>query len=242
MPFPKSVSPWLAAFSLLAGTACQDRLFDNPFYPQAGEVIFEVGNTIMTPAASPRGLTWDGTMLWNVDAASGQLIGLSPASGTVVRTLKAPLAPVADAAYDGADLWVCGQADVFVYRVNILNGDVQKRLNMQRGSFTACEFALGSLWLVDAQANKVLQVDPETGEVRGSFANPGTRADGLAFDGVRFWISDAQTLSIRELDLSGRTLRKYLSPGPSPQGLAFDGRFLWNADVNKRIYQLRFQR
>ena len=237
----RSACPWLAAISLLVGAACQDRLFDNPLDPQAGEVIFEVGTTFFSPAAAPRGMTWDGTVLWNADASTGTLFGLSPINGTVVRTIKAPLSPVNDAAYDGADLWVCGEADVFVYKVNILNGAIQKRLNMQRGSFTACEFALGVLWLADAQANKILQVDPETGEVRGSFANPGTRAGGLAFDGARFWVTDAPTLSIYQLDAAGQLLRRYLSPGPSPQGLAFDGRFLWNADGNQRIYQLRFQ-
>ena len=238
----KSVFLCLAASSLLVPAACRDRLFDNPFDPSAGEVVFEVANTIYTPALSPKGLTWDGTVLWNVDGATNTLVGLNPANGTVVRSLNSPIAAVSDAAYDGADLWICGEADVFVYKVNILNGGVQKRLNMQRGSFTACEFALNTLWLADSQTNKILQVDPETAEVRGAFANPGTRAGGIAFDGARFWISDARTLTIHELDVSGRGLRKYLSPGPSPQGLAFDGRFLWNADGNQRLYQLRYQR
>jgi streptogramin lyase len=231
---------WPVAFSLIVLAACQDRLFDNPFDPQVSEVVFEVANTVFTPALAPRGLTWDGTVLWNIDASAGALIGLSPANGTVVRTLKAPVAAASDAAYDGADLWICGENDVFIFKVNILNGDVQKRLNMQRGSFTACEFALGTLWLADAQSNKILQVDPETAEVRGSFANPGTRAGGLAFDGANFWVSDASTLAIYRLTAAGQLVRKYLSPGPSPQGLAFDGRFLWNADGNQRIYQLRF--
>ena len=231
----------LAVSSLLLPAACRDRLFDNPFDPSQGEVVFEVANTIFSPAVSPRGLTWDGTVLWNVDGSSGTLVGLNPANGTLVRSLNAPAAGASDAAYDGSDLWICGEADVFVYKINILNGGIQKRLNMQRGSFTACEFALNTLWLADAQSNKILQVDPETAEVRGSFANPGTRAGGIAFDGARFWISDARTLAIYELDAAGRVLRKFLSPGPSPQGLAFDGRFLWNADANQRLYQLRFQ-
>jgi DNA-binding beta-propeller fold protein YncE len=112
---------------------------------------------------------------------------------------------------------------------------------MQRGAFTALEFALGALWAADAQANKILKIDPETGEVLGSFANPGTRASGLAFDGTRFWIADSDTLTIYRTDTEGHVLRRYLSPGQSPQGLAFDGRFLWNADGNQKLYQLRFQ-
>jgi hypothetical protein len=41
----------------------------------------------------------------------------------------------------------------------------EKRLNLQRGSFTAMEYALGSLWLADTQSNKILRVNPETAEI-----------------------------------------------------------------------------
>jgi hypothetical protein len=177
-----------------------------------------------------------------VDGASNILYALNAASGGLVRTLKSPLSNTTDVAYDGQDLWVCGEFDVNIYKIGIFNGDIQKRLNMQRGSFTAMEYAQGYLWLADAQSNKIIRVNPETAEVLGSFANPGIRAAGLAFDGGHLWISDPPTLSIYETDLSGRVLRKYLSIGPSPQGLAYDGLFLWNADANQKLYQLRFQR
>ena len=228
--------------SLIFAVACQDRLFDNPFDPQVGEIVFEVVNTIYTPALRPRGLTWDGTAIWSVDNANEILYALNAASGGLVRTLRSPMFNTTDAAYDGQDLWICGESDVNVYRIGLFNGDVQKRLNMQRGSFTAMEYGQGFLWLADAQSNKILKVHPETAEVLGSFSNPGTRAGGLAFDGSHFWISDPSTLSIYETDFAGRVLRKYLSTGQSPQGLAFDGRFLWNVDANQKLYQLRFQR
>ena len=232
----------LAIFSLIFSAACQDRPFDNPFDPQAGEIVFEVVNTIYTPAVNPRGLTWDGTALWNVDGSNNTLYGLNATNGALVRTLRSPLFNTTDLAYDGLDLWVCGESDVNVYKINIFNGDIQKRLNLQRGSFTAMEYGQGFLWLADAQSNKILKVDPETAEVLASFPNPGIRAGGLASDGGRFWVSDPRTLTIYEIDTGGRVLRKYLSAGQSPQGLAFDGRFLWNADANQKLYQLRFQR
>lgn len=55
----------LAVFSLILSAGCKDRLFDNPFDPQAGEIVFEVMNTVYTPAIAPRGMTWDGSTLWN---------------------------------------------------------------------------------------------------------------------------------------------------------------------------------
>jgi len=230
----------LAVFSLILSAGCKDRLFDNPFDPQAGEIVFEIMNTVYTPAIAPRGMTWDGSTLWNVDGSGDTLLSLNASNGTLVRTLKSPLVNTTDIAYDGLDLWVCGESDVNVYRINVFSGDVQKRLNLQRGSFTAMEYGLGFLWLADAQSNKILKVNAETAEILASFPNPGVRASGLAFDGSHFWISDPRTLSIYETTLDGQVLRKYLSPGQSPQGLAFDGRFLWNVDANQKLYQLRF--
>ncbi|MHB8054321.1 MAG: NHL repeat-containing protein [Candidatus Aminicenantales bacterium] len=230
----------LVVFSCAVLPACRDRLFDNPFDPDAGEAVFEVTQTLTAPVGSPLGLTWDGSLLWTVDGSSDTIVGLNPGSGAVVRTLSSPLSGTADAAFDGADLWICGEGSADVYRINGLNGDIQKRLSLQRGSFTACEYAQGSLWLADALSNKILRVDPETAEVLGAFSNPGTRAAGLAFDGLHFWISDPATISIYELDSAGGLARTYLSPGPSPQGLAWDGLSLWNADGSLRLYQLRF--
>ncbi len=238
-PRAKSVCLSIVVFSLAALPACRDRLFDNPFDPDIGEVVFEVMQTLVAPASAPRGLTWDGSLLWMVDGASHSLAGLNPGSGALIRSLSSPLSQTADAAADGPDLWVCGEGSTDVFKINALNGDIMKRLSLQRGSFTACEFAQGSLWLADALSNKILRVDPETAEVLGSFVNPGTRASGLAFDGLHFWISDPATISIYEVDSTGTLIRKFLSPGSSPQGLAFDGRFLWNADANLHLYQLR---
>jgi DNA-binding beta-propeller fold protein YncE len=130
---------------------------------------------------------------------------------------------------------------VDIYKINILNGEVQKRLNLQRGSFTAIEYGLGSLWLADYQSNKILRIDPETGEIISSFPNPGILVDGLTFAGGSFWISDSSNLTIYELTTEGSVLRTFLSPGQSPRGLTFDGHDLWNVDGSGKIYQLSFR-
>ena len=142
--------------------SCQDRLFDNPFDPDAGSVVLEVVNTILTSSFVPRGLCWDGSTLWNVDAYANTVYSLNRLSGALVRFLTSPLQTTTGIAYDGQDLWVCSDTSVDVYKISIFNGDIQKRLHLQRGSFTAIEFGLGSLWLADALSNKILRVDPET--------------------------------------------------------------------------------
>jgi hypothetical protein len=221
--------------------SCQDRIFDNPFDPDAGEVVFEVINTIPTPALIPLGLAWDGSTIWNVDGFNETLYSLNRLNGAQVRSLTSVLQVTSGIACDGYDLWVCSEALVEIYKINLLTGDIQKRLNLQRGSFTAIEYGNDGLWIADAQSNKVLRVDPDTAEIISSFMNPGTRVDGMAFDGAYLWVSDMATLTIFQMTLEGDVLRSYLSPGQSPRGLTYDGVFLWNADGNRRIYQLKFQ-
>ncbi len=153
-----------------------------------------------------------------VDGTSNSLAGLNPASGALIRTPFRPCRerPTRPPTARPLDL---RRREHRRFQVNAFNGDVQKRLSLQRGSFTACEFAQGSLWLADALSNKILRVDPETAEVLGSFNNPGTRIAGLAFDGIHFWVSDPATLTIYELDSIGTagskiSFARAFAPGP----------------------------
>jgi len=145
----------LFVFSLSCFWSCQDRLFDNPFDPQAGQIILEIVNTILTSAFVPQGLCWDGSTIWNVDVFSNTLYSLNRLSGAQVRALTSPVAATSGVAYDGQDLWVCSETSVEIYKINLLNGNIQKRLHLQRGAFTAIEYGLDSLWLADAQSNKI---------------------------------------------------------------------------------------
>ncbi len=232
---------FLTLISLCFPFSCQDRIFDNPFDPDAGEIVLEIVNTILTSAYIPQGLCWDDSTLWNVDAYSNTLYSLNRLSGTQVRALTSPLPTTTGIAYDGQDLWVCSDTSVDVYKINIFNGDIQKRLHLQRGSFTAIEVGLDSLWLADALTNEIFRVDMETAEVTATFPNPGILVRGIAFDGVNLWLSDPSALTIYQITTDGTVLRIFLSPGQSPQGLTHDGNFLWNVDGDQKIYQLRVQ-
>lgn len=231
---------FLIVFSMLF-EGCRDRVFDNPFDPNAEDVFFEVTNTILTPASYPQGLAWDGAMLWNVDGAYGIAYSLDRLSGVQIRALTSPLPGTSGIAYDGQELWVCSETSSLVYRLNILNGDIQKVLDLQKGFFSAVEYALDSLWLADMLTNSVIQVNPETGEILTSFENPGFRVDGLAFDGTHFWISDSSTLTIYRMTSAGDVIQSYLAPGQAPRGLTFDGYYLWNVDGGLKLYQLKFE-
>lgn len=79
-----------------------------------------------------------------------------------------------------------------------------------------------------------------SGEVVKSFASPGNRPHGLAFDGKYLWNCDNVADKIYRLDLDGNVVKSFASPGNLPAGLAFDGKYLWNSDNGTYlIYQLR---
>ena len=229
-------------FSLLVFPGCQDRIFDSPFDPEASEALFEVVNTILTPAAVPLGLAWDGNTLWNADGYTDILYSLNRLNGALVRSIASPQALLSGVTFDGEDLWICSEAGATIFKVGILTGGIQKRLDLQKGAFSALVYGSGgSLWIADSLSNKILQVDSLTGEILSTFANPGKRVDGMAFDGGALWLSDSTTLTIYQVTLQGGVLKTFLSPGQAPRGLAFDGFDLWNADGNQKIYQLRLK-
>ena len=123
----------LAVSSLLLLLSCQDRLFDNPFDPGAGQIALEIINTIRAPTTQPLGLTWDDSTLWLISGSTNELISLDRLCGAPIRALPPPFAQASGAAYDGQDLWICSRSQVDIVKINLLNGAIQKRLNLQRG-------------------------------------------------------------------------------------------------------------
>ncbi|MDZ7331110.1 MAG: hypothetical protein ONB31_03980 [candidate division KSB1 bacterium] len=66
------------------------------------------------------------------------------------------------------------------------------------------------------------------------FKTPAQHPTGLAFDGKFFWLADARTCLIYQIDpADGRVLRQMKAPGFDPRGLAWDGQRLWCVDAGE---------
>jgi len=75
--------------------------------------------------------------------------------------------------------------------------------------------------------------------VAQSFPAPGSRAEGITWDGVSLWVSDNSGV-IFKVDPSGKVLDSFQSPGVTPQGLTWDGSSFWVFTTNHTvIYQIR---
>lgn len=71
----------------------------------------------------------------------------------------------------------------------------------------------------------------DTGDVVNVIPAPGSRCQGLTWDGANLWVSDIFTQTLYQLDPSnGAVLHTIPSPGNYVEGLAWDGAYLWAMD------------
>jgi len=94
----------------------------------------------------------------------------------------------------------------------------------------------GRMWVTDAGAGEVLELNPSTGQVIAKFSLELKQPKGLAFDGQRLWVADQATRQIVAYDVADRKQVKAIPVRwPEEKGfktieaLAWDGKMLWTA-------------
>lgn len=229
----------LAVFSLVGLAACNDRLFDNPYDPDAQVSAYEILATLQVGGIAPVDLAFSGDALWVVDAQS-RVLALNPNSGAQIRELEVAQSP-GGIAYDGIELWLSVSNTSRLVQVNIVNGAQIRVLNLLRGSFGSMDYANGRLYVADRLTNSVLVVDPANGAIERSIAQPSFAIDGLCHDGSSIWIVNASQMKLFRLDENGTLENQYQSPSRTVSGLAFAEGILWCGDLSGKIYKLRFQ-
>jgi outer membrane protein assembly factor BamB len=229
----------LAIFSLVGLAACNDRLFDNPFDPDAETLAYEILSTIQTGGVAPVDLAFSGDVLWVVDAQA-QVLALNYTSWALVRELEFSQG-AAGVAYDGEDLWLSVKNSSQLVLVNVVNGAQIRALNLPRGSLGPLDYSGGKLYVADRLANVVLVVDPLTGAIERSIPQPGFGIEGVSHDGVDLWTIDASQMKIFRLSGSGALVNAYQAPSRTVAGLAFADGIHWCGDRAGKVYKLRFQ-
>ena len=228
----------LAAFSLLCLAACNDRLFDNPYDPDAQPSAYEILGTLQVSGIAPVDLAFSGDALWVVDAQS-RVLALNYNSGAQIRELDFAQS-AGGIAYDGIELWLSVSNTSRLVQVNIVNGAQIRVLNLLRGSFGSLDYANGRLYVADRMTNSVLVVDPANGAIERSIAQPSFAIDGLCHDGSSIWIVNASQIKFFRLDESGFLMNQFQAPSRTVSGLAFAEGIFWCGDQSGKIYKLRF--
>jgi DNA-binding beta-propeller fold protein YncE len=229
----------LAVFSLVGLAACNDRLFDNPYDPDAQTSAYEILATLQVSGIAPVDLAFSGDALWVVDAQS-RVLALDYNSGAQIRELDFEQS-AGGVAYDGVELWLSVRNTSSLVQVSIVNGAQLRVLNLLRGSFGSLDYANGRLYVTDRLTNAVLVVDPANGAIERSIAQPGFAIDGLCHDGSSLWIVNGAQMKFFRLDESGALENQYQAPSRTVSGLAFAEGVFWCGDQSGKIYKLRFQ-
>ena len=237
MASKKSVLVLIFILSLL--NCCQDRIFDNPFDPDPSIEGYEIISIISTADLLPVDLTFSGDSIWLVDSFS-RILSLDYNSGNIIRELFFPR-PVNGIGYDGTDHWLNIKESTEIVKVNIVNGEVIKILNLGVGQYLVMDCSASSIYLADRLSNAIIEIDTETGEVLNSIQSPVFSIDGLCFDRVHLWLLDNTTTRIYRLDLTGEILNVYQAPEQNPVGLCFSQGTIWCGDKSGKIFQLKFR-
>lgn len=89
-------------------------------------------------------------------------------------------------------------------------------------------YGRGSLWVTDALADVVHELDPLDFRERSQFQTPGTEPNGIAFDGRYLWLTDPWRGRIDKLSTTGAVFGGFAIPNAFRTGLERDaGGGLW---------------
>jgi len=167
------------------------------------------------------GVTYDGANVWF--ASGAKLNALDPASGKTVRSID--VAAHAGTAFDGTHLYQL--AEERIQKLDPKTGRVVGSIPAPAGGGSGLAWAEGTLWLGRYRDRKILQIDPDSGEVlraieSNRFVTGVTWLDGELWHGT--WENEASEL--RHVDpQTGTVLESLEMPeGSMVSGLESDGR------------------
>lgn len=145
------------------------------------------------PGRAPAGLAWDGSYIWLNDYQSGQLFQLDPKNGQVISTLLCS-GVVSGLAFDGQHLWQSRLDENWLQRVNATNRDFEQTIQVEGYTrLTDLAWSGDQLWAIAQQANRLLAIDPESGQIIHEWLIP-SATTSLSFHRDFFWLTYASPM------------------------------------------------
>lgn len=118
-----------------------------------------------------------------------------------------------------------------------VNGFVVRRFVAPSNQMNDLAFDGTNLWAADDLSDKILKLDPTTGEVLSSFDFE--YPNGLTFDGTHLWVTSASPRAIFRLDATtGEVLGSFDTVTNRIVGLAYNGEYLWGCELYGDILKL----
>jgi len=168
----------------------------------------------------------------------------SPAFGetwTVVDRFTVPGRLILGMAFESGNLWITserpGLSDMsIISQVDPRTHQVIRQSASLPWNARGICVGAGSLWVTDAAADQVHEVDAASlTEVR-SFTSHGPEPCGIAYDGAMLWLIDPCVRSVYQLSTTGEIVSQFGVPNINRQGLEWNGSGLvTNADMSALI-------
>ena len=198
---------------------------------------------IESPVAEPMGLAVHEGSLWISDMATRKIHEFRLGDRKLMRSIEAPgLMPSGLAVHQG-HLFIADRQLDKLHRRRITDDAITGVETLPYYEKMAWGMVSDgkTLWIVDAHAKKLHQVDPDDGTTIRSFPAPGTHPTGIAWDGSHLWVAEHASNTIYRMDPeTGWVVSSIPSPGPYPSGMVFFDGTLWIADYQtRRIYRLK---
>jgi sugar lactone lactonase YvrE len=127
-----------------------------------------------------------------------------------------------------------------LYLVDVRDGSILRTLDTPSSLPTGLAWDGRTLWLADANLDKICQMDPRDGSVIRNFDTSDSVPTGLAWFGTALWLIGAALDDVIEMDLRDGTVKRSAdTPSTGAQCMTADRRTLWTDDSGTHlIYQL----
>lgn len=175
---------------------------------------------------SPDGMVLADGSLWVGEYGSDLVAQLDPATGAVVRTVRAGASPIGIWAGAGA-VWAAGYGSAQLSKIDPASGRVTATVPV--GSAPVSMGAIGhQLWVFDQGSSAATVLDPVTGKVRRTVELP-VQAGFATTAAGRVWVPDLNGGSQTVIALDQRTgaITSKVRVGPYPSEVAFGSGSGW---------------
>lgn len=170
-----------------------------------------------------RAITFDGTYLFVIDAATSRVFRLDPRGAVAHRFASTQIDPAAVVS-DGTDAWVANRGSGTVTQYRLLDMSLLRAIPVGVQP-SALLFDGTSVWVANTGSNTLTIINASTGSITATVPVR-VRPVAIAFDGGAIWISHEGTNVVSKLDQVSNTIISDI-PASSPGPMAFDGQDLW---------------
>ncbi|MEI6209950.1 MAG: YncE family protein [Desulfuromonadales bacterium] len=136
--------------------------------------------------------------------------------------------------FDGANMWVANYGPGTVTKIRASDGVILQTIsvgvaNVSHPRFLAYDNSANRIWVTIGSDNKVKKINPDTGEIEGTYDVPGYPY-AMVFDGTSIWVTQGILNTVVKLRTSDGAIIGTYNAGVAPNGIAFDGAYIWITD------------